>query len=579
MKTKSFLFAGVAALASYGTIALADVTPVTDELLANPPAGEWISYGRNQENYRHSPLNQITPENVGQLQLVWARGMNAGKVQVTPLIHDGVMYLANPGDIIQAIDAKTGDLIWEHRRQLPNVATLNSFGEPIRGIALYGTNVYFVSWDNHLVALDAATGQVTFDVDRGQGEDMVSNSSGPIVANGVIVAGSTCQYSPFGCFVSGHDATTGEELWRNYFIPKAGEEGDETWGNDYEARWMTGVWGQITYDPVTNLVFYGSSAVGPASETQRGTTGGTMYGTNTRFAVRPDTGEIVWRHQTLPRDNWDQECTFEMMVANVDVQPSADMDGLKSINPNAATGERRVLTGVPCKTGTMWQFDAETGEFLWARDTNYQNMISSIDETGLVTVNEDIILKDLDTDYRICPTFLGGRDWPSASLNPDSGIYFIPLNNACADLAAVDQEFTAMDVYNTSATYLLAPEKENMGRIDAIDISTGKTLWSVERLASNYSPVLSTAGGVLFNGGSDRYFRALSEETGETLWQTRLATVASGQAVSYELDGVQYIAIAGGGTTYGAVQNRPLAEPVDSTSIGNAVYVFALPQQ
>ncbi|AEM40042.1 pyrroloquinoline quinone-dependent dehydrogenase [Ketogulonicigenium vulgare] len=568
-----------AALLVLGTIPALAQTAITDEMLANPPAGEWINYGQNQENYRHSPLTQITADNVGQLQLVWARGMEAGKIQVTPLVHDGVMYLANPGDVIQAIDAATGDLIWEHRRQLPNIATLNSFGEPTRGMALYGTNVYFVSWDNHLVALDTSTGQVVFDVDRGQGTDMVSNSSGPIVANGVIVAGSTCQYSPFGCFVSGHDSATGEELWRNTFIPRAGEEGDETWGNDYEARWMTGVWGQITYDPVGGLVHYGTSAVGPAAEIQRGTVGGSMYGTNTRFAVRPETGEIVWRHQTLPRDNWDQECTFEMMVVNVDVQPSAEMEGLHAINPDAATGERRVVTGVPCKNGTMWQFDAETGEFLWARDTSYQNLIESVDPDGLVHVNEDLVVTELEVAYEICPTFLGGRDWPSAALNPDTGIYFIPLNNACSGMTAVDQEFSSLDVYNVSLDYKLSPGSENMGRIDAIDISTGRTLWSAERYASNYAPVLSTGGGVLFNGGTDRYFRALSQETGETLWQTRLATVASGQAISYEIDGVQYVAIGGGGTSYGSNHNRALTERIDSTAIGSAIYVFALPQQ
>ncbi|WP_273687735.1 pyrroloquinoline quinone-dependent dehydrogenase [Ketogulonicigenium vulgare] len=579
MNPKTLLRTSAAVLLLTAPAAFAQVTPITDELLANPPAGEWINYGRNQENYRHSPLTQITADNVGQLQLVWARGMEAGAVQVTPMIHDGVMYLANPGDVIQALDAQTGDLIWEHRRQLPAVATLNAQGDRKRGVALYGTNLYFSSWDNHLIALDMETGQVVFDVERGSGEDgLTSNTTGPIVANGVIVAGSTCQYSPYGCFISGHDSATGEELWRNHFIPQPGEEGDETWGNDFEARWMTGVWGQITYDPVTNLVFYGSTGVGPASETQRGTPGGTLYGTNTRFAVRPDTGEIVWRHQTLPRDNWDQECTFEMMVANVDVQPSAEMEGLRAINPNAATGERRVLTGAPCKTGTMWSFDAASGEFLWARDTNYTNMIASIDETGLVTVNEDAVLKELDVEYDVCPTFLGGRDWSSAALNPDTGIYFLPLNNACYDIMAVDQEFSALDVYNTSATAKLAPGFENMGRIDAIDISTGRTLWSAERPAANYSPVLSTAGGVVFNGGTDRYFRALSQETGETLWQARLATVATGQAISYELDGVQYIAIGAGGLTYGTQLNAPLAEAIDSTSVGNAIYVFALPQ-
>ena len=159
------------------------------------------------------------------------------------------------------------------------------------------------------------------------------NSSGPIVANGMVVAGSTCQVAGHGCYVTGHDAKNGEELWRNEFIPKPGEPGDETWGGaPYDKRWMTGAWGHLTYDPDLDLVYYGSSGVAPASEAQRNAIGATLAGTDTRFAVHPKTGEIVWKHQTLPRDNWDQECTFEMMVINTPVNPDAAAAGMMSIN-------------------------------------------------------------------------------------------------------------------------------------------------------------------------------------------------------------------------------------------------------
>src|SRR5262249_37786069 len=159
------------------------------------------------------------------------------------------------------------------------------------------------------------------------GNLFVQNSSGPIVMNGVVVAGSTCQVAGFGCYVTGHNVTDGEEGWRNEMIPRPGQPGDDTWGGGaFGKRWMTGVWGLLTYDPDLDLVYYGSSGAGPASEVQRGTIGGTMAGTNTRFAVKPKTGEVVWKHQTLPRDNWDQECTFEMMVINTPVNPDARVE-------------------------------------------------------------------------------------------------------------------------------------------------------------------------------------------------------------------------------------------------------------
>ena len=336
--------------------------------------------------------------------MVWARVMEPGTNQATPLIYNGVMYLGNPGDVIQAIDAVTGDLMWEYRHPLPELTSMrNQLGQRKRSIALYGDNVYTVTWDNIVLALNARTGEKAWQTDRG-GDLYVSNSSGPIVANGVVVAGSTCQYAGHGCYVTGHDARTGKELWRNTMIPRPGEPGDETWaGSPFESRWMTGVWGHLTYDPELDLVYYGSSGVGPASEAQRKMPGATMAGTNTRFAVRPRTGEVIWKHQVLPRDNWDQECTFEMMIINTPVNP--DAAGMLSVNPNARRGPRKTLTGVPCKTGIAWSFDAANGEFLWARATNEQNLVARIDGKGLVTVNEDAVLKEIGKTYHVCPTY------------------------------------------------------------------------------------------------------------------------------------------------------------------------------
>jgi alcohol dehydrogenase (cytochrome c) len=550
---------------------------VTDQTMRAPKAEDWLIHRGNYQAWGYSPLDQINKANVKNLQLVWSRAMQPGANEATPLVYNGVMYVGNPGDVIQAIDAASGDLIWEYRRPLPPATSFrNGLGQRKRSIALYGNQIYFVSWDNFVVSLDARTGEQVWQTDRG-GAWLISNSTGPIVANGVVIAGSTCQYSGQGCYVTGHDARTGRELWRNEMIPRPGQPGDETWaGSPFESRWMTGVWGQLTYDPELDLVYYGSSGVGPASEAQRNMPGATMAGTDTRFAVRPKTGEVVWKHQVLPRDNWDQECTFEMMIINTPVNPSAA--DMLSVNPDARRGPRKTLTGVPCKTGIAWSFDAANGEFLWAKPTTEQNMVARIDPKGLVTVNENAVLKEVGKTYHVCPTYNGGRDWPQGAYNPRSNVMYIPLSNLCIDSTArTDRTAAPQFVYNTNNVGKFATGKDKVGRIDAISVETGKTLWSWETRVSNYSPILATGGGLLFNGSMDHYLRALDADRGQVLWQTRLPTQAVGGAVSYSINGRQYIAIAAGGGAIAAV-GVGLTPEADTSSGSNAIYVFALPQ-
>ena len=554
--------------------------PVTDAMLRSPKPEDWLLFRGNYQGWGYSPLEQIDKANVKNLQLVWARAMEPGTNEITPIVHDGIMYLGNPSDVIQAIDAVTGEIIWEYRHPLPPRAQFPSiWGQRKRSISLYGDYVIFATWNNFIVGLDARTGKRVWQSDRG-GDLYVQNSSGPIVTNGMVIAGSTCQVAGHGCYVTGHDAKNGEELWRNEMIPRPGQPGDETWaGAPFEKRWMTGVWGQLTYDPVLDLIYYGSSGAGPASETQRGTPGGTLAGTNTRWAVKPKTGEVAWRHQTLPRDNWDQECTFEMMVIDTPVNPDANAAGMLATNPDARRGPRKTLSGVPCKTAIAWSFDAATGEFLWAKQTTEQNIISRIDGKGQVSINEAMVLSDINKTYPICPTYSGGRDWPMGAYNPKMNVMFFPLSNACIDSTPRgDREAKPEFLYNTTNVARFPAGKDKVGRIDAISPETGRTVWSWETRVSNYSPLLATGSGLLFNGSMDRYLRAFDAANGQVVWQTRLHARASGGAATFSVNGRQYIAIAAGGSPAAIGAPMNLTPEADSINEGNVMYVFALPE-
>ena len=266
------------------------------------------------------------------------------------------------------------------------------------------------------------------------------------------------------------------------------------------------------------------------------------------------------------------------MVINTPVNPDPAA-GMLSVNPDARRGPRKTLTGIPCKTGIAWSFDAATGEFLWAKPTNEQNLVAQIDPKGLVTVNEDVVLKEVGKTYSICPTYGGGRDWPSGAYNPKSNLMFFQLTNLCIDTTARTDRGPAPEfVYNTTNVARFAKDKDKVGRIDAISVETGRTVWSWETRVSNYSPLLATGGGLLLNGSMDRYFRALDIESGQILWQTRLAAQVVGGAVTYSINGRQYIAITSGGGPTTARLAVAMTPDADTPSGSNAVYVFALPQ-
>jgi alcohol dehydrogenase (cytochrome c) len=491
--------------------------PVTQKDLNNPDPADWLMLGGNMEHWNYSPLDQINRQNVGGLQLVWARQMptTGGRAGTSPIVHDGIMYLISPNDALLAVDALTGSRIWEYHRELPQHGEAkglihHNYSGAKRGLALYGDKIFTVTSDNSVVALDAKTGKVAWEAVRGT-DGYVANTSGPIIANGVLIAGGSCQNAPFGCYVTGHEITTGKELWRNEVIPHPDGPGDETWrGMPFQNRWCTGIWGQIVYDPVQNLVHYGSSGICPASDFERGVAGknATLAGTDTRWAVRPDTGEIVWRRQILPQDNWDQECTFEMMLVDTPMHPNANAEGMLAANPNIAEKKVRALVGMPCKNPVFWSLDAETGNFFYARETfrGAQNLYKSIDPvSGLATMNQDVVYDRPGKKIFYCSSHSGGRDAHVApAYDPTRNIMIQATGNICTNETAHDDRKPGPeDTYNVTGQQAQNPNVALMkdgqypvGQITAVDVATGNTVWQYQQRAYNYSAVLATAGGL-----------------------------------------------------------------------------------
>src|SRR5512134_14071 len=409
--------------------------PVTDAMLQKPDPANWLMWRRTLDGWGYSPLNQITRSNVGQLRMVWTRGLGQGNMEATPLVYDGVMYLPNPGDLIQAIDAVTGDLIWEYQRKLAEGARRSTK----RNIAIHGNSIISTSSHNHVFALDAQTGALQWETQILDPSLPANASSGPIVADGKIIAGRQCQPGATheGCIITAHDARTGKELWRTRTIPRPGEPGDETWGSvPMEQRWHVGTWMVPSYDPELNLVYIGTSVTIPAPKFLLGGNNNKHLYHNSTLAMNADTGKIVWHYQHVV-DHWDLDHPFERLLVDTAVAPNANE--VRWINPRLRPGERRkVITGVPGKTGLVYTLDRQTGEFLWARPTVLQTIVGRIDgATGAVEVNPDTLFTGAGQTVFVCPTTNGGKNWEASAYSPLTNVMYVPLRNTCAEGTAV----------------------------------------------------------------------------------------------------------------------------------------------
>ena len=552
---------------------------VTDAVLRNPPPADWLMWRRTLNSWGYSPLQDITANNVRSLRMVWTRALGPGLQEGTPLVHDGVMYFPNPLDVVEAIDAKTGDLKWQYRRKLPE--DLNKFF-PVpainRNLAIYENLIIDTSADDYVFALNAQTGALAWETKILDYQKGAQQTSGPIVANGKVISGRGCEPEggPEACVITAHDARTGKELWRTRTIPKPGEPGSETWGDvPYEERLHVGTWMVPSYDPELNLIYIGTSVTSPAPKYLIGGVANKHLYHNSTLAIDADTGRIVWYYQHVV-DHWDLDHPFERLLVDTAVTPNASE--VRWINPRIKPGERRkVITGVPGKTGLVYTLDRQTGEFLWARPTVLQTIVSRIDgATGEVEVNPDTLFTRAGQTVFVCPTTNGGKNWEASAYSPLTNFMYVPLRNTCAQGTAVAESRKNTSLYGVAYKQAQAAPNSggNVGTIYAISAETGVTAWKFEQRAGTMS-LVATGGGLLFGGDVNGRFRAFDQRSGKVLWEINLGSPVTGYPISYAVDGKQYVAVSTGVSLTQSGLNALTPELRPST--GNNLFVFALP--
>ncbi len=557
-----------------------DYTPVSEEMLRNPAPGEWLNWRGTDNAWGYSPLDQITLDNVGELQLAWSWAMDeTGSQEAAPLAHDGILYVPNPRGVIQALDGATGDLIWEYRPgvtlRVDGTRTSDNTGLPAnaravvgrgvqKNIAIYGDMIYAATGDASIVAVDARTGREVWKTavaDPGLGYFYVA---GPIVAHGKLITGiSGCErYKDDVCFITGHDAITGQELWRTSTIARPGEPGGDTWG-DLPLRFRAGsdAWIAGSYDAETNLVYWATSQAKPWARAVRGTAGDALY-TNSSLALDPDTGELVWHYQYLPGETHDMDEVFESVLI--------DLDGRRSLFKMG-------------KLGILWQIDRTTGEFINATDIGYQNILSVDSETGEVRYRPGMI-PEIGVEIEMCPSTSGFKSWRAMAFSPLTNALYIPVALNC-ELATFGPAERILGGGGTGPVRRINtphPASEgNLGELLVIDIRNGEVMWRHRTPSPINTAALTTAGGLVFAGDWDRHMYAYNAWSGDILWQTRLPTSTQGFPISYLADGKQYVAIpvGGGGSSWSTTLPRELAPSIRRPRNGNSLHVFALPNR
>ncbi|MEO5740584.1 MAG: PQQ-binding-like beta-propeller repeat protein [Vicinamibacterales bacterium] len=521
---------------------------ITDDMLARPPDSDWLMHYRNYAGWNYSPLSQITTRNVGGLQLKWAWPLEDGmRQQITPIVHDGVMFLStNMTNTVQALDARTGDLIWEHRLGPTGTTGQNA----TRTMALYGNLLFYPATDATLYALDARTGNVVWKNKVSEFPD--DKIGGIMMAREKLLVGLTrCNDldARNHCFIAGYDALTGKLVWKFYTVARKGVPGGDTWGDlTDDQRSGADAWIAGTYDPQLNLAFWGTGQAKGSRRDQRGPNGDALY-SNTTLALDPDTGKLKWYFQNAPGETLDLDEVFERVLID--------------------HGQQKTVMTVG-KSGLMWKLDRITGKFLDVKETVFQNVWASIDmKTGRTTYRDDILEKKPGEAVASCPSPSGGHNWQATTYDPSNDLLIIPLSQNCAMYGGGPQLF-----------YEMPGTDGNLGRLSAYETNTMRPVWSFQQRSPFLTGAISTAGGVGFVGDFNRVFRAFDVKTGKTLWETRLPTTAQGYPVTFSVGGDQFVAVPTG-YNGGSPEQKPttmLRGEVQRPTIGHGVYVFGLPR-
>jgi alcohol dehydrogenase (cytochrome c) len=540
-----------------------EYSAVTDARLVSPEARNWLMYRRTYDSWGYSPLDKITTRNVARLVPVWSAstGTTEGH-QAPPIVNDGIMFVTTPFNQVLAFEATSGELLWRYRRQMPPDIRM---GHPTnRGVALYGDKVYMATSDAKVVALDAKSGSVVWDVAVEDYNGGYYMTLAPLAVRGKIMVGVSGGERGIRGFVVALDAETGKQAWKTYTIPGPGEPGNDTWPGD---SWKTGgapVWITGSYDPDLHMTYWGTGNPGPWTGDQR--PGDNLY-TNSVVALDVETGKLSGHHQYHWNDSWDWDEVSAPLLIDL------PRDG-------------RTVHGLvhPARDGYLWFLErAASGiSFISARPYVTQNVFTSVDPRTGRPAYDDSHKPAVGHKVTFCPSLWGGKDWPPAAYSPKTGYLYIPANeNLCSIMEGEEIEYRRGQQFTGAVSdFTVAEGADHIGELQAWNLKTGERAWTHEFASPNWGPVLTTGGGLVFEGGTtDRYFRAFDGASGKQLWQYRTNSGITGVPTTFEVDGVQYIAVQSGwGVDAQGMTGRIDRARGTETIVpqGGVVWVFAL---
>lgn len=557
--------------------------PVTNDMLLNPSPDDWLMYSRTYDNHRYSPLRQINRDNVNQLQLVWSHEMHDGTQENIPLVYRGVMYVANPRAIVQAVDAANGELLWEYKRDLPD-----DIDQYVRGVgrartlAIYDNFIYYASPDGYLLALDATNGALRWESRVHDYQSATQHTTGPIVVTGNVLTGRNCGRSRKDCFIAAHDAQSGDEVWKFYVTAAPGEPGGDTWADMPTDLRLASPWGLPGgFDPQRNLVFWGTANPSPHTRIKRH--GGDPFAvplttpvelfSNSTLALNPDTGELIWYYQHLPGDDWDADHTHERVLFRSAFNP--DPKAVKWINPGIDRGEQRDMVVSVAESGGVWVNDRSSGEFLWATPFPYDTadfLIDNIDtENGQVSISRNKVLTRNGQQQTTC--FQNTRSYWPIAYHPENNALYLPYHDACTTRVG---DLSTTNGHTRTTHPRAGSDPDAFSGLARVDMETGVIRHLHTQRVPGNGAVLLTAGDLLFWGDMSGSFYAIDAEAGEILWDASVNGIIQTSTITYAVDGKQYVAILTGDGLSGTSGPLRVIADFETTRGHNAIYVFAL---
>ncbi len=521
-----------------------------------------LTYGMGYSQQRYSPLDKVNKGNIKNLAPVWSTGLeNEFGEQAQPLIYNGVMYISNAKWTV-AIDALTGKQIWRTPVDfVPETPRVVCCGVSSKGVALYDGKVFRTTLDAHVVALDQKTGKELWKTRVIDWKDGYSMTVAPLVANGVVITGMSGAEFGIRGFISGWDPATGKELWRRHTTAAPGEKGGDTWGNDKAhlngggSTWITG-----SYDPELDLVYWGTGNAGPWNPDYR--KGDNLYTTSV-IAVRPKTGEIAWHYQFIPNELYDYDAVSELILGELPV-----------------AGQQRKVVMQLNRNGFAYVLDRANGKLLAANPYGKVTWATHVDlNTGRPVESEVAKKIRAGEEQEFWPSLVGVKNWQHAAFNPKTGLLYTNTINMFSKfkLVPVEPPKTGSGARYIGAQFTVAmAPNEPKGFVEAIDPLTGKAKWKIPlNDHANWSAMLATGGGLVFNGRHSGEFQALDADTGKTLWEFQTGSGVNSMPITWTHQGRQYVTVLSG---LGGLGVRWIGDAGKNVPKGGSVWTFALPQ-